>query len=781
MQEMRDKVENAFHRQIPEDRGLVPRDNFTDMLEALGLSKEEAALLLNECDPLQQSHLWYSSFLDFIFAPGRLQSKGGNAISESSAADVGTVDKPADDAEAAKKTEEVGQTSVLTEKVKETTLKPESISDQKVADDEKASDVKAEVTEAAEEAVKDGEATKRTSKVNFLDTPPEDKEEKEGKQTKDVKSSAKCARKDCQERADGNSKYCSLDCLDQEAEETFIKKEKSNKQKKRMKMCFMCSQFFETLYNDPNDNQSYCEGCWINYYGSAPSKKGPALVVPTKLVGVVRGKCWHEDKLIQAWHDNPIKDWPGGPYSQRAANPADDDLEGITDMWFPVRIRLNPGLVGSHARTCTTKGNRPSAGELLCDRYQVEEVVGAGHFTRALLATDITTGKPVCVKKHNSITVELLTDLLTICHRLKHVDPDGAFFPQMFDAFYDIDGYTVESLISGQNCLLVGRSDPMHFKNFDNLRVVAKHGYQALVHMCRAGVVHTDLKADNIMWIHPTEECPEPSVRLVDFGCSRLDCRIEGNPNTGWRNWAFSEGGAGHVGKWAPEMMLRLQVTHKADVWGLAVALLELHCGRAAWCGESDTVEVVLAQMLGLTNSRSGLPPAMLKQSPLDIRQLYTPHPAYFPVQRYGTFGLGASFQEMRPATWGLGVVMGDEDEWNETQIVFADFIGDAMQLDPNARATAAELMTRAFISPSDDAVQRIVADFKQKKAEEEAERRAKQEAAAAEAAAREAEAVAREAEAAAQAAAQQKCASELSSGQSDLPDLSDKVFLIEA
>ena len=41
-------------------------------------------------------------------------------------------------------------------------------------------------------------------------------------------------------------------------------------------------------------------------------------------------------------------------------------------------------------------------------------------------------------------------------------------------------------------------------------------------------------------------------------------------------------GRAGHIGKWAPEMMLRLPITDKADVWGSGVALLELYSGRAS-------------------------------------------------------------------------------------------------------------------------------------------------------------------------------------------------------
>merc|ERR1719440_2235645 len=110
----------------------------------------------------------------------------------------------------------------------------------------------------------------------------------------------------------------------------------------------------------------------------------------------------------------------------------------------------------------------------------------------------------------------------------------------------------------------------------------------------------------------------QPKVRIVDFGCARLDQREEPG-----RNWSLAEGGAGHLGKWSPEMVLRLPISHRGDVWGVAISLCELHCGRAVWCNEGDTAEIVLAQLLGLCDLRAGVPASLLRRSPLDVRKLY--------------------------------------------------------------------------------------------------------------------------------------------------------------
>jgi len=147
-------------------------------------------------------------------------------------------------------------------------------------------------------------------------------------------------------------------------------------------------------------------------------------------------------------------------------------------------------------------------------------------------------------------------------------------------------------------------------------------------------------------------------------------------------------------------MVLRLPITCATDVWGLAVSLLEIHSGRALWSCEADTVEIILAQVLGLTNSRDGLPVDLLRRSPLDITKLYSPHPQYFPVRRLGKGHDPRSvLEELRPATWGLGNVLGDEVDWDEEKKDFASYVLSSMTLDHEERPTASELKNHPFVA----------------------------------------------------------------------------------
>ncbi|CAK0879893.1 unnamed protein product, partial [Prorocentrum cordatum] len=263
------------------------------------------------------------------------------------------------------------------------------------------------------------------------------------------------------------------------------------------------------------------------------------------LVDVEVEQYWLDDDLAQLWAENQLIGWPP------AVHPVLEPPGSEPEVWSTVNVRMRRGVVGPHARE-TIHGDRPHPGEILANKYRVSRTVGEGHFTKAYLAEDITTGTSVCLKRHRNLSVEALADLMVIGRRLDEVDLGGGLFPKLLDAFYDLVGYTVEGLVEGKNCLVVLQRDRTFFQSMDNLRVVAHGGLRGLMYLDRAGVVHNDVKPDNIIWtqapMHHGVPVESPTVQIVDFGCARLDQREEAG-----RNWSLAEGGAGHLGKWSPE------------------------------------------------------------------------------------------------------------------------------------------------------------------------------------------------------------------------------------
>jgi len=438
-----------------------------------------------------------------------------------------------------------------------------------------------------------------------------------------------------------------------------------------------CSQCFceaAKLYQDPTDLQQYCENCWIEYYGQPPLRNELQA-----LVGVEVNETWAEELLAQAWSEQILPGWPPPLVSAKNVS-----MDGDEEHWADIKIRIRRDICGPHAREQATS-DRPSSGELLAGRYRVSHVVGEGHFTKAFLAHDLKEDKPVCVKRHRSLSVEALADLYVLDRRMEEVDAGCKSFPKLIDAFYDVAGFTVEALLEGQNCLSKAQSKPNFFVELGSLKIVATGTLSGLALLDQAGIVHNDIKADNLMWIEGdgSSSSSGPRVKIVDFGCARLDQREENG-----RNWALAEGGAGHLGKWSPEMCLRLPITHRGDVWGIAVALCELYCGRCVWRSEADTAEVVLTQGLGLCNLRDGVPASLLRRSPLDVRALYSPAPRHWPLRRTGR----GQMETLRPSRWGIDQVLGHG--WQDTdKVELGQLLLAALVLDPTFRPSASQLI----------------------------------------------------------------------------------------
>lgn len=438
-------------------------------------------------------------------------------------------------------------------------------------------------------------------------------------------------------------------------------------------LCHQCGAEVLELFLDNSDMNRYCEICWRDLYGTAAHP----------LARVEVSELWPEDRLQQLWAENVL---PGWPPVMIHSTPA---ISSGGEEWSTVNLRIRRETVGVHAREQNNSEGRPYSGEVLAGKYRVQRVVGEGHFTKAYLAEDLHAGGSVCVKRHRNLSVEILTDLFVVSKRMEAQDTGGVLFPRLLDAFYDLVGYTVESLIEGRNCLTVMQSDLSFFRCMRHLQCVAEGALRGLEALDRAGVVHNDVKPDNLIWTEAITgdggSCSSTScVKIVDFGCARLDMREE-PPG---RNWSLAEGGAGHLGKWSPEMALRLPITHKGDVWGVAISVCELHVGRFMWRNEGDTAEVIVAQAIGLCNLHGGLPPSLMRRSPLDVRQLYTPAPRHFPVRQNALGQLEA----LRPSRWGLEQVLGDGWRTNHKAKLGA-FLERTLKVDPVHRPCAADLL----------------------------------------------------------------------------------------
>jgi serine/threonine-protein kinase len=143
------------------------------------------------------------------------------------------------------------------------------------------------------------------------------------------------------------------------------------------------------------------------------------------------------------------------------------------------------------------------------------------------------------------------------------------------------------------------------------LRLVLDIG-AALDHIHTRGVVHRDVKPDNIMLL------PDGSAKLMDFGIAQLHDETGSAPPGGFQ---------GSPAYMSPEQVSGLGVDARTDIYSLAVTLYEAATGRRAV--EGDSIPVITSRVLqefppppvGLPPFLQGILMRALQKNPADRYQ----------------------------------------------------------------------------------------------------------------------------------------------------------------
>ena len=156
-------------------------------------------------------------------------------------------------------------------------------------------------------------------------------------------------------------------------------------------------------------------------------------------------------------------------------------------------------------------------------------------------------------------------------------------------AVYDIGEFEgrpfiVMELVDGES--LASRLQWRPFSVRDALKIGAQVA-EALAAAHAAGVVHRDLKPQNIMLT------PDGRAKIVDFGLGTLQCDNSANRpgDTRTRTMHFSvEGTAGYM---APEQAAGRPVDMRADQFALGVILYEMVSGWRAFVRETEEIQTL--------------------------------------------------------------------------------------------------------------------------------------------------------------------------------------------
>ena len=292
-----------------------------------------------------------------------------------------------------------------------------------------------------------------------------------------------------------------------------------------------------------------------------------------------------------------------------AACEGNDELRREVLSLLRAQERAGTFLAGSAMRAAAQELARDSGGHgsLVGEQvgtYKIEKLLGAGGMGEVYLASEARLNRRVALK---ILPPEFVADaerrarferearaVSALNHpNLVTIYDLGSLDGLHFIAMEYVEGRTLRELAGG------------HLKLKEILSVVAQAA-EALAAAHRAGVVHRDVKPENIM------VRADGYVKVLDFGLAKL---LE-QPADGADAPAETQAGAvmGTLAYMSPEQAAGEPLDARTDVWSLGVVLYELATGRKPFAGSNrrETVNAILSdEPQPATEADPALPPAL--------------------------------------------------------------------------------------------------------------------------------------------------------------------------
>eukprot|EP01130_Rhizamoeba_saxonica_P008722 TRINITY_DN3523_c0_g1_i2.p1 TRINITY_DN3523_c0_g1~~TRINITY_DN3523_c0_g1_i2.p1 ORF type:complete len:467 (-),score=118.17 TRINITY_DN3523_c0_g1_i2:70-1443(-) len=218
----------------------------------------------------------------------------------------------------------------------------------------------------------------------------------------------------------------------------------------------------------------------------------------------------------------------------------------------------------------------PSVDEPINDYYEITEtLLGEGQFGSVLLGKSIKSKEEVAIKvinKSNSIQIDqYLQNEIDVLRQCKH--PNIVALKAVFETPKIL--YIVMELVSGGELYdeIVKRNA---FSEKD-ASIIMKQTCSALEYIHKLGIIHRDLKLENLLLVDKGATGTDLVVKLADFGLSRI-----------YQKGDFVQTACGTPFYVAPEVLLGTGYGSPVDMWSAGVMMYILLSGRLPFHAENE-------------------------------------------------------------------------------------------------------------------------------------------------------------------------------------------------
>ncbi len=250
------------------------------------------------------------------------------------------------------------------------------------------------------------------------------------------------------------------------------------------------------------------------------------------------------------------------------------------------RVGYYRGAVAYYAPLPAPVTNELQVGQVLDERFEITDVVSRSGMSSVYRAADLQSGRPVALKvplmrlESDPAFFSRFEREEEIGRQLDHpgilriipVDPKARSRPYLVMEF--LEGRTLDQLLQETRPL----------PEADALRIVSQL-CDAIAHMHERGVVHRDLKPQNVML------CDDGSLRVMDFGIAKA----AGSRRITFGGFSPTLGTPDYM---APEQVKGQRGDERTDIYSLGAILYEMLTGRVPFEGP-NAYAVMNARLVG--------------------------------------------------------------------------------------------------------------------------------------------------------------------------------------